>query len=270
MLTHSTTPYTGTVNMFCLKVSWFILVLYSCITLAYSSGGDIDIIYLNDGRVIKGKIISGGTPDEYYVQILSKGEYHNIYMRDVKLIKQEQKHEEEKNNNSQGIEKENFQTDAHQKTSSKIKLLSGDQESDKKKEPTKPSLLNQSQRKIQEKNKDKMGVIFGGSLGFPGKYNLDTKIRLGEWNFGYSMGGFESLSAYEFTVGKNFGKITTNILIGSQDFSGNKYRIYDYMGGSIYYKINSLMGIDIGLISGNEDVHEGLQLYLKSGINYEF
>ena len=87
MLTHSTTPYTGTVNMFCLKVSWFILVLYSCITLAYSSGGDIDIIYLNDGRVIKGKIVSGGKSSDYYVQIETETEYLNFYMTEVREIK---------------------------------------------------------------------------------------------------------------------------------------------------------------------------------------
>ena len=87
MLTHSTAPYAGTVNGLCLKVSWFILVLYSCITLAYSSGGDIDIIYLNDGRVIKGKIVSGGKSSDYYVQIETKTEYLNFYMTEVREIK---------------------------------------------------------------------------------------------------------------------------------------------------------------------------------------
>ena len=58
--------------------------------------------------------------------------------------------------------------------------------------------------------------------------------------------------------------------MGSQHFDESKYGIYDYTGGSISFKINSLMGIDVGLISGNEEIHEGLQLYMKCGIHYEF
>jgi len=251
-----------------MKMSWFILPLIFGMVLAQQQ--TVDVIYLNDGRVIKGKIVSGGISGEYYVQIWSNGEYHNIYMRDVKLIKRDQKDEKQKNS-SQRIEKEGIQTSAPQKTSSKIKSLPEKKEADNKRGTTKPSSpLSQTQRKTEEKKKDRMGVIFGASWGFPGKYNLDTKIRLGNWNFGYSLGGFKTLSANEITVGRNFGKITTNIIMGSQDFKENKYRIYDYTGGSIYFKINSLMGIGVGLISGNEDVHEGLQLYLKSGINYEF
>ena len=35
-----------------------------------------DIIYLNDGKVVKGKIVSGGNLGDYYVQIKTKVKYY--------------------------------------------------------------------------------------------------------------------------------------------------------------------------------------------------
>jgi hypothetical protein len=243
------------------KTKTILKILFIIVSFIFSQPTE-DIIYLNDGKVIKGKIVSGGNSGDYYIQIKTEGQYQNYYMVDVRDIKR---------NQVAKTDLPKIKTSTIPKTSSKIKSLPEKKEADNKRGTTQSSSsISQTQRKTEEKKKDRMGVIFGASWGFPGKYNLDTKIRLGEWSFGYSMGGFESLYAYEFTVGRNFGKITTNILKGTQHFSGNKYPTYDYMGGSIYYKINSFMDIDVGLISGNEEIYEGLQLYLKSGINYEF
>ena len=86
MLTHNTNSNTGTNNEAWSKISRFILVLFSCIALAYGSGGDVDIIYLNDGRVVKGEIISGGKSSDYYVQIKTETGYLNFYMTEVREI----------------------------------------------------------------------------------------------------------------------------------------------------------------------------------------
>jgi hypothetical protein len=87
MLTPNPNSNTGTNNGGWSKISRFILVLFSCIALTYGSGGDVDIIYLNDGRVIKGEIIMGGKSSDYYVQIKTETEYLNFYMTDVREIK---------------------------------------------------------------------------------------------------------------------------------------------------------------------------------------
>ena len=47
----------------------------------------VDVIYLNNGQTIKGKIVSGGKNTDYYVQIKTESEYLNFYMTDVKEIK---------------------------------------------------------------------------------------------------------------------------------------------------------------------------------------
>ena len=86
MLTHNTNSNTGTNNGGWLKISRFILVLFSCIALTYGIGGDVDIIYLNDGRVIKGEIIMGGKSSDYYVQIKTETGYLNFYMTEVREI----------------------------------------------------------------------------------------------------------------------------------------------------------------------------------------
>jgi len=49
-----------------------------------------DIIYLNDGKVVKGKIVGGGTTGDYYVQIKTKGQFQNYYMVDVREIRRNQ------------------------------------------------------------------------------------------------------------------------------------------------------------------------------------
>ena len=49
-----------------------------------------DIIYLNDGKAVKGKIVGGGTTGDYYVQIKTKGQFPNYYMVDVREIRRNQ------------------------------------------------------------------------------------------------------------------------------------------------------------------------------------
>jgi hypothetical protein len=68
-----------------MKMSWFILPLIFGMVLAQQQ--TVDVIYLNDGRVVKGEIISGGKSSDYYVQIKTETEYLNFYMTDVREIK---------------------------------------------------------------------------------------------------------------------------------------------------------------------------------------
>ena len=259
----------------------------------------VDIVYLNNGKIIKGKITGGGEKNDYYVQILVGDEYQNIYMRDVELIQSNQKDKKqltgslEKEKNKEKIKTGTRKTSSSNIQSPDIKELdvkkktthpsSFIKELDVKKKTTQPSSLTDGQGKTEEDKKDTMmGIIFGSSWGFPGEYNIDTIIRLSKWHFGYSMGLSDKLGANEITIGKNIGKIRANIIMGSQHIYGYKYDemrdfidrrgalYYDYKGGSISYSINSLLDINVGLIGGNEDVHEGLQLYMKCGIHYEF
>ena len=255
MLTHNTNSNTGTNNEAWSKISRFILVLFSCIALAYGSGGNVDIIYLNDGRVIRGKIISGGKSSDYYVQIKTETGYLNFYMTEVREIKTS----EADVNKPQPAVKEKSQS---VRADPLVKLI---EDTGQAKSDTRPGKQAKALKKARRTSSGNFfilprvgygfhseggGLIFGGSIGYGadpwGSIGADIMLLSGDKLFGVA-----TMLVYE----KPYRQFLLQGGIGFTSVEGESH-YYDY-NLDYYYD--------------RDDDYQDLSSFgLRLGIGYEF